>query len=479
MDYIPKVVFYDKKDKDSIHIISLLLENELILPIKFENKDPLSIQKLGLSIRFQPLEEEIDKEINYYSKNEVKYVDSRLMRVKQHIFKNESYNIFRLELSLFLSENKEIKEKIINIVKNSKISILDKKYELRKILFKITSSKLYKELASQKGGDSTFVNLLTEIKNIENYNISNLRDYCEINTKQETCINNLHCSWSNNLCKMRVDENMIIDFINKVIEEMVQNDIQFKEIIQDGNYYVSDIVDYSQYTNRTNQKIIKTTNFNIKKIMADLFGKDKTPLIGRRQLSKQITDEVNEDYLELVELGKQLIQQIINNKDSVIRAYVNCFYWINNPLYDIESRNIGYFSELQTQLTNQFKAKIVDFLFKIKNDNKEKYLKYLKKYFNDDVNEFENVINKFRKNSYNTSGNLELYILSFIIDTRIVVYNNYNNVIELYLNGEVPVTEENITNFTSDQFRNKTIFIKKEFDGSNKIPKNISSIYYI
>ena len=89
------------------------------------------------------------------------------------------------------------------------------------------------------------------------------------------------------------------------------------------------------------------------------------------------------------------------------------------------------------------------------------------------------MVNKFRKNYYNTSGNLELYILSFIIDTRIVVYNNYNNVIELYLNGEVPVTEENITNFTSDQFRNKTIFIKKEFDGSNKIPKNISSIYYI
>jgi hypothetical protein len=479
MDYIPKIVFYDKKDKDTIHIISLLLENELILPIKFENKDPLSIQKLGLSIRFQPLEEEIDKEINYYSKNEVKYVDSRLLRVKQHIFKNESYNIFRLELSLFLSENKEFKEKIINIVKNSKINISDKKYELRKILFKISSLKLYKDLTKQKGGDNTFLNVLNEIKDIENYNVSNLRDYCEINTKQDTCINNLHCSWSNNLCKMRVDENMIIDFINKVIEEMIQNDIQFKEIMQDGNYYVSDIVDYSQYTNRSNQRIIKTSNFNIKKIMAELFGKDNTPIIGRRQMTKQINDEVNEDYLELIELGKQLIQQIINNKDSIIRAYVNCFYWINNSLYDIESRNIGYFSELQTQLTNQFKAKIVDFLFKIKNDNKEKYLKYLKKYFNNDPNEFENVVNKFRKNYYNTSGNLELYILSFIIDTRIVVYNNYNNVIELYLNGEVPVTEENITNFTSDQFRNKTIFIKKEFDGSNKIPKNISSIYYI
>ena len=71
----------------------------------------------------------------------------------------------------------------------------------------------------------------------------------------------------------------------------------------------------------------------------------------------------------------------------------------------------------------------------MKNDNQEKYLKYLKKYYNNDSNEFDNVINKFRKNSYNTSGTLELYILSIIVDIRIVVYNNYNNVIELYLIG--------------------------------------------
>ena len=93
--------------------------------------------------------------------------------------------------------------------------------------------------------------------------------------------------------------------------------------------------------------------------------------------------------------------------------------------------------------------------------------------------EFENTINKFRKNFYNTSGKLELYILSIIIDLRIVVYNNYNNVIELYLNGEVPVNDENIKNFTNEQYRTKTIFIKKELDGVHIIPKNISSIYYI
>jgi len=272
---------------------------------------------------------------------------------------------------------------------------------------------------------------------------------------------------------------MVIDFINKVIEEMIQNDIQFKEIIQENSYYVSDIVDYSQFTNRNNQKIIKTTNFNIKKIMVELFGKDKMPSIGKKQNKKNKNEEVKEDYLDLIELGKQLIQPVINNKDSMIRAYINCFYWINNPLYDTESRNIGYYSDLQTQLVNQLKAKIIDFLFKMKNENQDKYLKYLKKYYNNNPDEFNNIVNKFRKNTFNTTGTLELYILSLIIDIRIVVYNNYNNVIELYLNGEVSVNDENIKTFTSEQYRTKTIFIKKELEGSNTIPKNISSIYYI
>ena len=478
MEYIPKTVFYDKKDKTTIHIISLLLENELVVPVKFENKDEKEIQKLGLSIRFQSLEEEIDKEITFYSKNEINYVDSRLLRVKQHIFKNESYNIFRLELSLYLSENKDIKEKVINLVRSSKISYSDKKHELRKLMFKITSPKLAKELGTQTGGN-LFVHTVNEIKDIEKYTVSNLRDYCEINKTQNSCVSNLHCSWNLNTCKMRVDESMLIDFINKIIEEMVQNDIQFKELLQEGNYYVSDIVDYSQYTNRPGQKIIKTGNYNIGKIMAELFSKDKMPTIGKRQLTNKNVNEINEDYLELIELGKQLIQPIISNKDSVLRAYVNCFYWINNPLYDVESRNIGYMSDIQSQLTNQFKAKIIDFIFKIKNENHEKYNKYIKKYYNDNENDFINILNKYRKQSYNTDGKLELYILSFIIDTRIVVYNNFNVVIGLYLNGEVPITDETIKTFTDEQYRNKTIFIKMDFDGTNKIPKNIYSIYYL
>jgi hypothetical protein len=129
-----------------------------------------------------------------------------------------------------------------------------------------------------------------------------------------------------------------------------------------------------------------------------------------------------------------------------------------------------------TLLTNLFKVKIIDFIQNIKNN--KKYEKYLEKYFNNNTNFFDSTLNKFKKQSYNTDGKIELYILSFLLDYRIVVYNNYNNILYLFLQGEVEVNEETIKKFTSSEFRKNTIFIKFDFDGSHTIPKNIYSIYY-
>jgi hypothetical protein len=257
---------------------------------------------------------------------------------------------------------------------------------------------------------------------------------------------------------------------------MIQDGIKFKEIIQESSYYVSDIVDYTQFSNRPNQKILKSSNFTINKIMSEIFGKDKVPIIGKRQMMIKNNQFIEEDFPELIELGKQLIQPVEGNKDSVIRSFVNCFYWINNPLYDDDSRNLGYSSDLQTSIAYLFKANIIDFIQN--NRNNQEINKYLINYFKDEENFFESTINKFRKSSYNTDGKIELFILSHLIDLPIVVYDNYSNVKYLFLQGEVKVSDETIKNFTKEDKLNKTVFIKFEYDGSNKIPKNIYSIYY-
>ena len=79
-------------------------------------------------------------------------------------------------------------------------------------------------------------------------------------------------------------------------------------------------------------------------------------------MTKIFGETIEDVQQKVIEMGKQFIQIIIPNKDSIIRAYVNSYYWINNPLYDIESRNLGYLNDLQTNLTYLFKANIIDFI---------------------------------------------------------------------------------------------------------------------
>jgi hypothetical protein len=472
-NYTPRSVFYDSMKGNLIKIVSLLLHNDLVIPIKNEFVSEKEIKKLGLSIRFQSLEENIDREI---VKNNV-VIDERSYRVKERIYNNEAYNIYRLELSYFLDNNESIKDQIINIVRNKNINSKVKKYELRKILFNIIDKKIISHYGLSGGGKAiSMAHIIKELPKLDDYIVYNVRDYCEVNNTKDKCINNKHCSWQNDSCKMQITENMAVDYVNKIIEEMIQDGIKFKEIIQENNYYVSDVVDYTQFSYRPNQKIIKSSNFTLQKIMTEIFGKDKIPVIGQRQITLKNNQVIEEDYPELIELGKELIQPIESNKDSVIRAFINCFYWINNPLYDETSRNLGYTSELQTSLTYIFKANIIDFIQN--NRNNPEMNTYLIKYFKDEENFFESALNKFRKSSYNTDGKIELFILSHLIDLPIVVYDNYSNVKYLFLQGEVKVTEETIKNFTKEDKITKTVFLKFDYDGTNKIPKNIYSIYF-
>ena len=484
LDFIPNGIFYDKKVGKEIRIISILLANDLSLPIEMETVREDNIRKMALSVRFQPLEETINMEIIKNNDMEVIY-DDRNKSVKEHNYKSESYNLYRLELSLYLSENEDIRDKIIQIVRNTKIELKDKRHELRKILFQIINKKLASDYMIGGAKMETLAFLIKDTPDLKDYVINNVRDYCNINKNKDKCNANHHCMWKDDECKLALLENLAIDFVNKMVEEMVADSIHFKEIIQDGNYYVSDIVDYTQFTNRTNQKIIKATNFNIKKLMSELFGKDKMPTIGKKQMNKTFmnNDNVEEESVpELIELGKQYVMEVKPNKDSIIRAYINSYYWIQNTLYDMESRNLGYYNDLQTNMTFLFKANIIDWIQNNSIKTTDEIKKYLQKYNilpekNND-NFFESALNKFRKSSYNTDGKIELFVLSHLIQIPIVVYDNFSNVKYIFLQGEIPVNSETIKNFTSEKNLNKTIFLKFDFD-SSAIPKNIYSIYYL
>ena len=473
LDYIPKYVYYNKKDNNKLTIISILLKNDMSIPIKKDIITTNAVKKLGISYQFQSLDETVDYAILHQSKQ----FGERNLRVKTHLYNSEGYNLYRLELSLYLDNDIDLKEKVINIVRNDNIKIKIKKEELRKILFGIIDTKLAKNIKlSGKGKKKSFATIVKNILNMSDYQISNLRDYCYVNTSKDKCNSHPHCIWSNNTCNFQFTESMAIEYVNRVMEEFIQDRIKFKEIIQEESYYVSDIVNHLEYTYRENQKIITTSNITISTVLLDLFGKDKIPKIGKKQFKFKKEEDIEEIEHELIELGRQLIQPIIPNQDSILRAYVNCYYWLNNPLYDTKSRNLGYNSVLQTQITYQFKAHLIDFIQNNK-DNKE-LSKYLSRYYKTE-NFFNSAINKFRKTSINTDGKIELLVLSYIFPYPIVVYDNFGNVKYIFLNGSITVNDKSIKLFTKEDKLTSTIFLKYDFEGSNIIPVNIYSIYYL
>ena len=67
--------------------------------------------------------------------------------------------------------------------------------------------------------------------NLKNYSVSNIRDYCKIHKTKEKCNENLHCVFVNNTCKFNIFQNYGIEYINRLLEEIIQNDIKFKEIM--------------------------------------------------------------------------------------------------------------------------------------------------------------------------------------------------------------------------------------------------------
>jgi hypothetical protein len=455
LDYKPKIVLYDKKSNNGIVVIAISLANDLIISIKPTNITDNKIINMGLTSKFYSNTDIIDKEIlsNNNDNNEHKN------NVKLHNYMNESYYLYRLELSLYLSKHPKIKDNIITLVRSDKINKVDKKFELKKILLSIINKKL----STDYKVDDNMAFIVNTIPNIKDYVLHNIRDYCKINTTEKKCSTNLHCLWKNDTCKFQLLDSMAFDFVNKVIEEMIQNSIKFKEIIEEGEYYVSDVIKQDEYTNRSGQKIIKASNYNINKVLIELFENNTIPILGKRKI-KNIENDDNEDK-ELSIIGDKAIQEIVPNADSIIRAYANSYYWVNNKLYDNDSRNLGYISELQTKLTYLLKANIIEYMQNnIININSA------------NENFFNSSLNKFRKLGVNTNGTMELSVLSKIINIPIIVYDNYYNIKYIFNNGETIFKPENFEKFISNK---NNIFIKFDFDGSTTIPNRISSIYFL
>jgi hypothetical protein len=512
----PIGVYYESKRLDKYKINSIVTMTKSVVPIQPITVSAKELKKLKLTYEKKPLVDKIDEAI--LDGYDIKNIDRRLNMVARNRFEEESYQLFRLELSNYLAQkdNAQLREKIINVLNSKKYDNETKNDKIRLMLYKVVDKNLHdkyesiaKKNAERKakrskrsrvvrdyeesidddpelvmlGGSITqyggkikkLVHKIAKYDIDPNYKVSNDREVCSLHGTKDECDDSNHCKWANGECYMKLTARSIVKFINKVSEELVRYSLEAREILQIDEYFVSDIVDKNLFRHIPGQKVLKSTSANIKRIMHDIFGSN-IPVIGKRR--NKGTD-MNEDNINtmypLIEMNKMYTQRIIENNLSVIRAYANGYYWQMNDYYVTTTRNIGYYSKMQSDLTNRFKSTIIEWLTDSSNSINDELLDKIRAgildHSKDPVTDYITRLVKYPEMV--TDGEAELIILSTIYDIPIVVYDETFRPIHLFKKGKHTRNPK-----IGSLNLKKTIGIRYTLTGSSTRPESIDAVYH-
>ena len=133
--------------------------------------------------------------------------------------------------------------------------------------------------------------------------------------------------------------------------------------------------------------------------------------------------------------------------------------WIINNFSEIQYRNLGYYSVIQTELSNLFKSYIYDWI--ILEQNQEILKKELNKHMKIDIAEYKTKL--FLQKEYYYLGIIDLFILNQYHNIPVMCYDKYDNIfliIDKRIIFNQFITEKNASN--------KTMVEKKKYN-KNKI----------
>lgn len=497
INILPFGVYYSERIDKKINLTGIITKTHDVVPIIEVEKETKELDKMGLIYENKPLYEKIDNILSKGTREKV--IDDRIIQVNNNKYHDESYELFRYEFSEFINreENQQLKKKLENIINDANIEKKHKIQKIRLFIYKLVDKELhsiYKEISytqdddnNQEGGaNDKFINIINKLPNLLNYQIKNEREICPIHTSKEQCYTNPHCSWAYDKCYQGLTKEMLTEFVNRISEELASGELKSFEIMKVGNYFVSDIVDYTRYKEKEGQKIVRSSSNTIKKVLNELFGKENIPTIGKRRALKSgeiTTQQMNIDN-NIKDLKDMYSQSIIKNNLTLFRAYVNAYYWIKHPYYDIESRNLGYYSQTQTDLCNYFRSLIIDWMQDSNNEdiiNKQliNYIEHRKntKYIIDDfITKLGNDIGVF------TNCIVELFILNKIHKLPIVVYDDDNNVLYVFNDGFIYNSKINktISKDIEKILKDRKLNINLRFTmySGKSIPDDIEVLYY-
>lgn len=478
----PTTVYYDEKETgtetgtgDIRNVIGIGTSGGWMIPIKEElidEKNPPTVLS-ALSFVKSELYELVDRDIE---KENVKGdVDKRVLEVGRQKYLMEGYELFRLEFSEFITkpENNGLYKKMQKITNDNKMSKMEKRNEIKKILYRIIDKSMlnhYLSAVGQKqGGTSDLVNVIKEEPKTHNYEVDNIRGTCKEHVDdRESCNKDIFCSFKYGRCNYSATKEMLIDYINKITDEIIENKNKSNELFNvDGNF-VSDIVDRNIFGESDDYTVLRHSNFMISAIVEKIFDKNMVPIIGKKRLgvSKQGKDyqKLNIDN-PLRKTNVFLAQNIIPNNLSLFRAYANGYYWQKQVIYDFKGRNLGFYSPAQTDIALYFRGSVVDWL----RDNIKDIPKDIMEFV--DGGNIKGFIRELESNiEFQSNSVVELFALNKLHNIPIIVKNENDKIVYVFDNGELK-KEANINPTSSLNLR----FV---FETGTNIPKEFHSVYY-
>ena len=155
----PIGLYYSEKISDKTtkkYIINAIMtESATAVPIKEHTMTYDEIKKSGFILQKKVIDDIIDEEILKGPSNKI--VDDRVKSISKNNFEVELYQLFRLHLSYYLnniSVGMGFKESIKSVLYNDKLTKLDRKVKIKKILYKMCSPnllKLFNDLLNEVG----------------------------------------------------------------------------------------------------------------------------------------------------------------------------------------------------------------------------------------------------------------------------------------------------------------------------------------
>jgi len=400
-----KGVTYSQKIRDKYMVSGLYLQENIILPVTVIRLDEDEINKFGKEYKIKNImkvtkkeDDIIDREILKGSSNII--VDDRILKVNKIEYIEEGYTRFKLELSELISTNKKLETELDDICNEMNVNKV-KEFILKTIKI------------------NNLINVIPKIPKLDDYKITNFRQLCKLD---KTCTH-IHCgkSNSNKTCQLQITSEILDQYVKRLSNEIVYNVIERQKILKRYPYSVEDIYNYDFFSSKENEKILKTSNLTIDTILKEIYGENNIPNIGKKKLLK-----VNaETELYPPKMFGNNIEQLVKKDNGFYRSIINSLYWLKNPLLEIEYRNLGYDSTLQNDIVNLFKGKIIQWLLEENNLHKL-YSKFNIKY----IPQLKEKL--VSEDSLDSMYRYELYILSDILKYKIIVINQYDEIIMDY-----------------------------------------------